>query len=112
MAPATKDSAEFRVVNLGASYKLPGQTEGARFAVKGEVISLDADEATRLRELGAVVGKDEPDPVPSVLVGGNPDNPVGGIPLESQDAHAAKVEAAQAAAPAPVAAPADGTPAA
>lgn len=96
MPPVSKPAtAEYRVVNCGASYKLPGVETSRRFALKGEIIELDAEEAERLRELDAVVGKDEPDP--ERVMPDTGDNPVGGTELESKEDHAAKVKKARAA---------------
>lgn len=82
---------EYRVVVLGSSYKQPGQNVGTRFARRGEVIELDSGEAERLTGLGAVVGKDDPDPEPPAPAGG--ENPYGGKELVSKEEHAAEVRA-------------------
>lgn len=88
------ETDEYRVVIPGASYKLPGVEHSRRFALKGEIITIDASEAERLRELGAIVGKDAPDPVVPGLPEG--DNPAGGKELESKEEHAAKLETSRA----------------
>lgn len=85
--------AEYRVVIPGASYKLPGVETSQRFALKGDIVELDAKEAVRLRGLNAIVGKDEDDPVSPGLPDG--DNPFGGRALQTPQEHAKKVEADQ-----------------
>jgi hypothetical protein len=89
----TGETDEYRVVNCGTSYSLPGVATSRRFALKGDVIELEPAEAERLRGLGAVVGRDEPDPRAPELPEG--ENPAGGKELESKEDHAAKVKAAK-----------------
>jgi hypothetical protein len=87
-------SGEFKVINCGASYCLPGNPDSRRFARKGEVISLDADEEARLRDLDAVVARGEREDIAEVA-------PRDGLevageehaqPLQSQEEHAENVE--------------------
>lgn len=88
---------EHRVVNVGISYRDPDQPvkgHGARFARKGEIVRLDADEAARLTALFAVVGKDDPAPKPRKAVGLPPSmTPYGGKPQMTNEEHAASVRA-------------------
>lgn len=88
--PDTK-KVECRVVNVGCSYR---ENDGEGFtglARKGELITVDPAEAERLKALGAVVGKDEPDPTP--MVGFEHARP-----LDASDTKAAQAKHAQQAA--------------
>ncbi len=82
------ETGVYRVVILGASYKLPGKPNGNRFARKGELIELDDQEAERLLGLGAIVPDGEADPVPPGLPDG-----FGGVAQESLEEHAKKAKA-------------------
>jgi len=94
-------TGEFRVVCAGLVFALPSAKVATEFAMRGALINLDAKQADRLKRLGCVVAKEDPDPDVMLVASANPDNPFGGVPQVSavEQAQRAVAEAhAQAAA--------------